>query len=248
MSLSAQLSDLTELQLNLLRLICKPEGDAVKNFIESELTDPRDLHDLDPKEKDNTISNIVKLRNNDLNKKQIIYFIMMMNIEWAGYISSSLEDLYDEGIEEDDIIIQCKNVTGLNHMAFQWTSNLVKEAIIVNRQRKYKSNRIAKHEGDRIRLKSMSLGYITKKQRKQELSRFEKDFKQAVMDTWSDDMSATKKQSYKKMLDDDWKIVANDFSPPEPPDASAKKNTKQKKKKKNTKKKGKKKNTKKNLI
>ena len=233
MTLSAQLSDLTELQLNLLRLICKPEGDAVKNFIESELTDPRDLHDLDPKEKDNTISNIVKLRNNDLNKKQIIYFIMMMNIEWAGYISSSLEDLYDEGIEEDDIIIQCKNVTGLNHMAFQWTSNLVKEAIIVNRQRKYKSNRIAKHEGDRIRLKSMSLGYITKKQRKQELSQFEKEFKQAVMDTWSDDISATEKQSYKKMLDDDWKIVAKDFSA-----ATKKKNTKKKNtKKKNTKKK-----------
>jgi len=211
MTLRPKLSDLTELQLNLLRLICKPEGDASKTFIESEFTEPGDLHDLDPKEKGKTISNIIKLRKTGLNKEKIIYFIMMMNIEWAGYISSYL---YDEGIEEDDIIIQCENVTGLNHMAFQWTSNLVEEAIIATQQRKVKSNKIAKQEGDRTRLKSMSLGYITKKQRKQELSRFEKEFKQAVKDTWSDDMSATEKKSYKKMLDDDWKIVANKFNPP----------------------------------
>jgi hypothetical protein len=170
---------LTKSQKDLIQAIVKPEADALQEFIESDLEKTNKLEKLEEKYFNKTMSNINKLLNSGITKKQINLLILLLNDKKIEEIKEINDGYYpDVG---DPLHHEIIDKVGFSCNYFEWTrrclNKLVKIFTIQKRFRAYKEGNITRK----------SLGIFTEKQKENDWSQIKKsledeDFSKAEID------------------------------------------------------------------
>ena len=192
---------LTKSQKDLIQAIIKPEADALQEFIESDLEKTDKLEKLEKKYLNKTMSNITKLLNSGITKKQINLLILLLNdkkIEEIKEINDGYyPDIYE--LQHHEII----DKVGFNCDAFEWTRRCLNKLVkIFTIQKRFRAYR----EGNLTRLSLKSLGIFTEKQKKNDWPKIKKsledeDFSKAEIDYFYKNhylLKGKKKKSKKK--------------------------------------------------
>jgi hypothetical protein len=186
---------LTKSQKNLIQAIVKPEADALQEFIESDLEKSDKLLNLEKKYLNKTMSNITKLLNSGITKKQINSLILLLN-------DKKIEEIDDGDLPDIDELHRHEIIdkVGFNCNYFEWTRRclhkLVKIFTIQKRFRAYREGNITRK----------SLGIFTEKQKKNDWPKIKKsledeDFSKAEIDYFYENhylLKGKKKKSKKK--------------------------------------------------
>ena len=185
---------LTKPQKDLIQAIVKPEAEAFQEFIESDLEKSDKLEQLETKYLNKTMSNITKLLNSGITRKQINSLILLLN-------DKKIEEIDDGDLPDIDELHRHEIIdkVGFNCNYFEWTRRclhkLVKISTIQKRFRAYREGNITRK----------SLGIFTDKQKKNDWPKIKKsledeDFSKAEIDYFYKNhyLAKSKKKKSKK--------------------------------------------------
>jgi hypothetical protein len=185
---------LTKPQKDLIQAIVKPEADALQEFIESDLEKSDKLEQLETKYLNKTMSNITKLLNSGITRKQINSLILLLN-------DKKIEEIDDGDLPDIDELHRHEIIdkVGFNCNYFEWTRRCLHKLVkIYTIQKRFRAYR----EGNLTR---KSLGIFTDKQKKNDWPKIKKsledeDFTKAEIDYFYKNhyLAKSKKKKSKK--------------------------------------------------